>query len=190
MSEWQITFEICSLRRFSAKEDPSLYLSSRHYSEDFAHHADVLNRQLHKRYFEYHVKLEILFDLLALGGVAAVWMYGIQQAATSQISLGDLALVFQVSQQAQGQLRDLISALGDMCMSNSLFVNRFFSFMQIKPSTIEGALTRATKSTRRFSLKREISLRQCVVSVSRIGRVSADQCVVRYSGGKTYSCRR
>ncbi len=143
--------------RFSAKEIRAFPVIAP-LLRRFRHHADVLIN-MHKRYFEYHVKLEILFDLLALGGVAAVWLYGIQQAATSQISLGDLALVFQVSQQAQGQLRDLISALGNV-YGNSLFVSRFFGFLQIKPSTIEGALTQTTKSTRRFSLNREISLRQ------------------------------
>ncbi len=143
--------------RFSAKEVRAFPLIEP-LLRRFRYHAEVL-ANVHKRHFEYHVKLEVLFDLLALGGVAAVWLYGIQQAATSQISLGDLALVFQVSQQAQGQLRDLISALGNV-YGNSLFVSRFFGFLRIRPSTIEGALTRTTRSTRRFSLDREISLRQ------------------------------
>ena len=143
--------------RFSAKEVRAFPLIAP-LLRRFRYHADVLVN-VHKRNFEYHVKLEVLFDLLALGGVAAVWLYGIQQAATSQISLGDLALVFQVSQQAQGQLQGLIAALGDV-YGNSLFVSRFFGFLKIKPSTIEGALTPTTNSTRRFSLNREISLRQ------------------------------
>lgn len=121
----------------------------------FRHHADLLSR-VHKRNFEDHVKHDVLFDLLALGGVAGVWMYGIQQAATSQITLGDLALVMQVSQQAQGQLRGLISALGYV-YSNSLFINRFFEFLRIEPSTIEGALVRTTNPIKQFSLDDKIT---------------------------------
>lgn len=121
----------------------------------FHHHADVLSR-VHKRNFEDHVKHDVLFDLLALGGVAGVWMYGIQQAATSQITLGDLALVMQVSQQAQAQLRGLISALGYV-YSNSLFISRFFEFLRIEPSTIEGALVRTTNPTKRFGLDDKIT---------------------------------
>ena len=123
----------------------------------FRHLANVLTN-VHRRNFEHHVKHDVLFDLLALGGVAAVWMYGIHQAATSAITLGDLALVFQVSQQAQGQLKGLISALGDV-YNNSLFMSRFFEFLRIEPSTIEGALTKSTKTRERFNLDHEISFR-------------------------------
>ena len=123
----------------------------------FRHLASVLTI-VHQRNFEQHVKHDVLFDLLALGGVAAVWMYGIHQAATSAITLGDLALVFQVSQQAQGQLKGLISALGDV-FNNSLFMSRFFEFLRIEPSTIEGALAKPTETTERFTLDHEISFR-------------------------------
>ncbi|MCY4095790.1 MAG: hypothetical protein OXG05_11790 [Gammaproteobacteria bacterium] len=95
----------------------------------FRNHASVLTG-VHKRNFEEHVKHDVLFDLVALSGVAGVWLYGIQQAATSQITLGDLALVMQVSQQAQGQLKGLISALGHI-YSNSLFISRFFEMLRL-----------------------------------------------------------
>ena len=123
----------------------------------YRHHANVLV-DVHKRNFEDHVKLDVIFDLLALGGVAIVWIYGIHQAATSQITLGDLALVFQVSQQAQGQLKGLIAALGDV-YGNSLFISRFFDFLRIDPSSIEGALSRRANSSRKFKLDREVSIR-------------------------------
>ena len=123
----------------------------------FRYHANVLSG-VHKRNFEAHVKHDVLFDLIALSGVAGVWVYGIQQAATSQITLGDLALVMQVSQQAQGQLKGLISALGYI-YSNSLFISRFFELLGFDSTTIEGALLQTKKPAERFNLDDRISFR-------------------------------
>ncbi|MCY4130338.1 MAG: ABC transporter ATP-binding protein [Gammaproteobacteria bacterium] len=152
-----INYVVSLLNSRSSAKEIRAYALDKPLLKRFRQHVDALSA-VHRRNFEDHVKHGVLFDLLALGGVAGVWIYGIHQAATSQITLGDLALVMQVSQQAQGQLRGLISALGDI-YSNSLFISRFFQFLRIEPSTIEGALTHTKEPTRQFKLDREISFR-------------------------------
>ena len=164
--------EFTYLEKFTRQERVLNYMSSlltsRHSAKEirafpmvkpllkrFRYHANVLTG-VHKRNFNEHVKHDVLFDLVALSGVAGVWLYGIQQAATSQITLGDLALVMQVSQQAQGQLKGLITALGYI-YSNSLFISRFFEMLRFDTTTIEGALRQMKKPTKRFILTDRIS---------------------------------
>ena len=123
----------------------------------YRNYADALIR-VYRRLLEEYVKLEAIFDLLALVGVFSVWIYAIHEAAMSRITLGDLALVFQVSQQAQGQMKGLISAAGNI-YGNSLFIRRFLEFLDIDPPTIDGALSRPVGEQKSFRLCREISLR-------------------------------
>ena len=85
------------------------------------------------------VKVQSLLSILALVGVAGIWTYAVMQVVSGDIKAGDLLIVFMSSQQSRQQLAGLVRGAGRF-YRNSLFVTRFFQFVDLDPKSIEGAL--------------------------------------------------
>ena len=85
------------------------------------------------------MKVQSALSVLALVGIAGIWTYAVMQLVSGQISTGDLVLVFTSSQQSRQQLAGLIRGAGRF-YRNSLFVTRFFQFIDLDPLSVEGAL--------------------------------------------------
>lgn len=85
------------------------------------------------------MKVQSVLSILALVGVAGIWTYAVMQTVSGDISAGDLLIVFMASQQSRQQLAGLIRGAGRF-YRNSLFVTRFFQFVDLDPKSVEGAL--------------------------------------------------
>ena len=60
------------------------------------------------------LKVDMWLNVLSLTGTAAIWTFAVFQAASGQITVGDLTLVFTASIQCRAQLDGLVSAIGDV----------------------------------------------------------------------------
>ncbi|MEZ4861079.1 MAG: ABC transporter ATP-binding protein [Caldilineaceae bacterium] len=84
--------------------------------------------------------------LLSVSGVGVIWCYAIVQAATGQITLGDIALVFQAAEQVRSGLSQLFTSMG-VFYEHSLFVGNLYAFLELKPDGVAGALTQYTNGS-------------------------------------------
>ena len=84
-------------------------------------------------------KVNVGLNLVSLIGVVAIWGYAVQQAVLGQITIGDLALVFQAAQQSRNLLSSLIGSGGRVYQS-ALLTTRFFEFLDMDTLSVEGAL--------------------------------------------------
>ena len=84
-------------------------------------------------------KVNIWLNLVSLVGVAGIWGYAVYEAVLGNITIGDLALVFQAAQQSRNLLASLISSGGSVYQS-ALFTTRFFEFLDLDAKSVEGAL--------------------------------------------------
>lgn len=123
--------------RESAKEVRSFNLTT-YLVERFNHFI--------QRYLRANINLMILsikvnsgLDILAMSGLISIYAFAVYQAAHGDITVGSLAMVFQAAQQSQSMLGGLIMSSGGV-YQNALFVTRFFEFLALDPSAVEGAL--------------------------------------------------
>ena len=123
--------------RESAKEVRSFNLKS-YLVERFDHFI--------QRYLRANINLMVLsikvnsgLDVLAMSGLISIYAFAVYQAAHGDITIGSLAMVFQAAQQSQSMLSGLIMSSGGV-YQNALFVTRFFEFLELDPSAVEGAL--------------------------------------------------
>ena len=89
----------------------------------------------------------IFLALLSIMGTAGIWMYAISQAIQSRITLGDVALVLQVAEQARHRLGALFNQAGDL-YENNLYTTNLFHFLDLSPDSVEGALARPQNPSR------------------------------------------
>ena len=73
---------------------------------------------------------------LVILGVAMLWMLG--RAAMGLVSLGDLALFYQVLNQGQGAMRSLSGSISGF-FANLLFLGDLFEFLALEPGVIDPA---------------------------------------------------
>lgn len=71
---------------------------------------------------------------LTITGGALAWMG--RQVLLGILTLGDLALFFQVFNQGQGIVKELLSNIGKI-YRNGLFIGNLFEFLQIRPTIID-----------------------------------------------------
>ncbi len=110
---------------------------------DFANYFQASYQILRKRLVkeQFHLlKLQTIgrfvaaiIALLITGGALA-WMG--RQVLLGILTLGDLALFFQVFNQGQGIVKELLSNIGKI-YRNSLFIGNLFDFLQIRPTIID-----------------------------------------------------
>ena len=95
-----------------------------------------------KRFLKWEMTLESLSTL----GISAVAIYAVIQAATGNISIGDLTLVFSSSQQITSLIAGIIGSAGYTYQS-SLETSRFFEVLDLNPAKVTGSLdTQHTQS--------------------------------------------
>jgi ATP-binding cassette, subfamily B, bacterial len=70
---------------------------------------------------------------LAVTGAAGVWM--VFRALRGQLSLGDLALLYQAFQQGLRLARELLQNLGEL-YQNTLFLGNLFEFLALEPRVV------------------------------------------------------
>jgi len=105
---------------------------SRHYWQKFFNE--------NKRLMFLRERATLLFRVLSMAGTAGIWAYAVIQAALARITIGDLALVFQVAEQSRDRLSGLFH-MGGLFYEHSLFVGNLFNFLDLAPNSVEGALS-------------------------------------------------
>ena len=106
----------------------------------FQRFRDIYLAAIRKLVFAFF-KVNVGLNLVSLIGVVGIWAYAIHQAILGHITIGDLALVFQAAQQSRNLLSSLIGAGGSVYQS-ALFTTRFFEFLDMDATSVEGALAR------------------------------------------------
>ncbi|HYN88121.1 MAG TPA: ABC transporter ATP-binding protein [Ardenticatenaceae bacterium] len=86
-------------------------------------------------------KLNVVLAILSMLGTVAVWAVAVMQAALARITIGDVALVFQAVEVVRDRLRQLFWTLGSFYEA-SLFLGNYFSFLDLAPDSVSGALAR------------------------------------------------
>ena len=82
-----------------------------------------------------------LLVLLSAAGTVGVWAHAVVRATLGRISIGDLALVFQAARQTRDAFAQIVYAIGFM-YEHTLFLGNLFTFLELRPDAVEGALTR------------------------------------------------
>ena len=85
------------------------------------------------------LKWEMSLESLSMMGVSAVSIYAVIQAASGEITIGTLTLVFNSSQQITSLLTSIIRQAGDTYQS-CLESSRFFEVLDLNPKSISGSL--------------------------------------------------
>ncbi len=96
--------------------------------------------------------------LLAMAGVAGIWLYAIVQAAHGRISLGEVALAFQASERSRALLAQMFLGVGrfyEICV----FVDNLFEFLDMDPGSVDGALARGGHYRVPAPIEKEIEFR-------------------------------
>lgn len=103
------------------------------------------------RYVENIKRIEIrlgaisaLYSFLSNIGVFTVFVIATIQAVAQRITIGDLTMMFQAAQSASSQLRSFIANAGYL-YQDSLFMTRFFEFIDMDPREVKSALAQPTK---------------------------------------------
>ncbi len=104
----------------------------------FQRFRDIYLTAIRKLVFSFF-KVNVGLNLVSLIGVAAIWGYAVYEAVLGNITIGDLALVFQAAQQSRNLLAGLISSGGSVYQS-ALFTTRFFEFLDLDTKSVDGAL--------------------------------------------------
>ena len=88
--------------------------------------------------------ISVALNLLGLVGVSGIYVYAVMETVAGRITIGDLPMVVGAAQQSRSHLTGLISS-GGRFYENSLFVTRFFQFLDLEPASIEGSLQPPTR---------------------------------------------
>ncbi len=81
-------------------------------------------------------------ESLSLAGTVGIWTFAIVQAVRSRITLGDVTLVLQASEQARQGLTRLLSQAGQI-YENNLFTRDLLHLLDLDSGGVEGALSPA-----------------------------------------------
>ena len=98
----------------------------------------VALRKMLLKFLRFHGGL----DVLSLAGVASIWGYAVYQGALRRISIGDVTLVLQAAQQGQAMLKSVVQDAAGV-YRDSLFAARFFDFLDLDATKLEGSLAPA-----------------------------------------------
>ncbi|MFN2220097.1 MAG: ABC transporter ATP-binding protein [Anaerolineae bacterium] len=74
-------------------------------------------------------------------GTAGIWLYTGLQAVAGQISLGDVAVIFQATERSRMALDQMAVTSGWMTQ-HIIYLDTLFSFLDLAPDAVEGALHR------------------------------------------------
>ena len=95
----------------------------------------VALRKMLMKFLKFHGSL----DVLSLAGVASIWSYAVYQAVLSRITIGEVTLVLQAAQQGQAMLKSVVQNAAGV-YRDALFAARFFDFLELDPTKLEGSL--------------------------------------------------
>lgn len=84
-----------------------------------------------------------------IGGAALAWM--LWRAILGQVTLGDLALLYQAFNRGQDLMRSLLSDVGQI-YSNSLFLNHLFAFLDLESAIVDPPTPQPAPTTIRESI--------------------------------------
>jgi len=106
--------------------------------------------QITMAYGRWHVLLALLSSV----GTAGVWIYTGLQALARQISLGDVALVFQATERSRLAL-DQIAVTAGRVTEYMVYLGALFEFLDLSPDAVEGTLHRPERSEKKRAPKVE-----------------------------------
>lgn len=90
----------------------------------------------------------LISGFLSMAGTAAVWGYAVVLGATRRITVGDVALAFQAAEQGRNGLNRLFLIAG-IFYEHTLFAGNFFSFLDLSPDSVKGALSHPNRDNKR-----------------------------------------
>lgn len=90
----------------------------------------------------------LLSGVLSMAGTAAIWGYAVVQGVSGRITVGDVALVFQAAEQGRSGLNRLFLVAG-IFYEHMLFAGNFFSFLDLKPDSVKGALSHGNEENKK-----------------------------------------
>jgi len=93
----------------------------------------------------------LLLALLSTLGVVAVWVHAVTQAVWSIITIGDLALVFDITRRVQDGFRWLFDLVGTF-YSHTLFLTNLVEFLELPPDAVDGALEQDVEPGQQFDV--------------------------------------
>ena len=85
-------------------------------------------------------------NLLSTLGTAAVWAYAAFRAIGKHITIGEMVFYFQAAERAQRMIAGLFE-YGGIFYENSLFLGHLFTFLDLHPNAVDGALERAEENS-------------------------------------------
>lgn len=125
------------LERENIKE-VRIYGLSDYFTKKFFELRELFIRSMLKLEF-YFVRIEVFFDVLALTGIALLWVYAIYRTGIGELTIGDLFMIFGAVQRSRTAIEAVFEGVGGI-FENSLFLTRFFEMLDLDPNTVDGAL--------------------------------------------------
>ena len=77
--------------------------------------------------------------VVSVFGTALIWTYTVMQAVLERITLGDVSLFFQASEQCRTRFNGLVSGIGRF-YEEALFAENLLGFLALDPQSVEGTL--------------------------------------------------
>jgi ABC-type multidrug transport system fused ATPase/permease subunit len=109
--------------------------------------------QIEKNFIRKRAYLGFFVNLLSIAGSAAVWIFIIRSAINGIISIGDIVLFTGAVSSFRGSLTTLFSFAGQF-LRNALFLQHFFSLLDLKPTSVDGALKGPSSAAERSGDKK------------------------------------
>lgn len=146
---WEITTGLVESRRLSGyysgivtyrgvAKEIRLFGLFKHFYNQFKF---FINKfiQIEKNYIRKRAYIGFFVNLFSLAGSAVVWIYIIRRAIDGVISIGDIVLFTGAVSSFRGGLTTLFSFAGQF-LKNALFLQHFFSLLDLNPAKVDGAL--------------------------------------------------
>ena len=90
------------------------------------------------------VRIGLVGDSVSILGTVVIWGYAAIQGIRGQLSVGDVALVLQASEQSRSGMKTLFEN-GGIFYEHLLFAGLLMDFLDMEPDAVQGALTHSAK---------------------------------------------
>lgn len=115
-----------------------IFSLKRHFKSKFMEYRTIAMNLLIKLQIHF-MKYQLTLNVLSLSGVAGIYTYGVIEAVAENITIGELTAVFTAAMTSNSQLQGLVRSGGQL-FENTLFITRFFQFLDLDPDIVDGSL--------------------------------------------------
>ncbi|UCE17696.1 MAG: ABC transporter ATP-binding protein [Gemmatimonadota bacterium] len=146
---WEITTGLVEPRRMSSyyssvvtrrgvAKEIRLFGLFKHFLDRFISFTGQF-RQIEKTFLKKQAVINFLVNLITIAGSSLIWLYILHRAIGGTISIGDIVFYTGAVSSFQGGLSTVFSYAGQV-FQHVLFLGNFFSFLDLDPFKVEGAL--------------------------------------------------